>query len=265
MEDYSSYKLDEIQEYYRHSPISDIKSILENGLDPDFAEENLRTETSDKRQKVFYHEGKEGLVTFDCTCRRKFKQLQEFGKVPIGKTMDEYYKEHDGEDRVYLKFVGNNIVNEQNNNIDRFADACTSQKIPPQNIRVCLLKDNATGNISYRREDVVRYMMSICSIEDIKTKHTLDDRLMSQLEEYYADRQDEMLDLQQYTLEEMDLQKFYEQYVDLAKSKIFTQEEIGKTTVNISTTQKDMAKRKIQIDERSINEIQNEKHEEQFR
>ena len=61
----------EKQEYYRHSPISDIESIMVNGLDPVLAEEDLRTETSEERKKVFYSEGKEGVVTFDCTCRRK--------------------------------------------------------------------------------------------------------------------------------------------------------------------------------------------------
>ena len=117
--------------------------------------------------------------------------------------MDEYYQERDGEDRIYIKFEADNIVNEQEDNIDRFADACTSQKIPAQNIKVCVLRNNSTGKITYRREDIVTYMMSACSIEDIKSKYLLDDRLSNQLEEYYADRQAEVMDLTEYTLEEM--------------------------------------------------------------
>ena len=210
-----------------------------NGLDPDLAEEDLRTETSDKRKKVFYSEGKEGVVTFDCTCRRKYRQWQKHGRVPDGMSMDEYYQERDGDDRIYIKFETDNIVNEQEDNIDRFADACTSQKIPAQNIKVCVLRNNSTGKITYRREDIVTYMMSACSIEDIKSKYLLDDRLSNQIEEYYADRQAEVMDLTEYTLEEMELQRFYEQYIATTKNKIFTQEEIGKSTVNVSTTQKD--------------------------
>ena len=238
------------------------KSIMVNGLDPDLAEEDLRTETSDKRKKVFYSEGKEGVVTFDCNCRRKYRQWQKHGRVPDGMSMDEYYQERDGEDRIYIKFEADNIVNEQEDNIDRFADACTSQKIPAQNIKVCVLRNNSTGKITYRREDIVTYMMSACSIEDIKSKYLLDDRLSNQLEEYYADRQAEVMDLTEYTLEEMELQQFYEQYIATTKNKIFTQEEIGKSTVNVSTAQKDTSKSKIQMDERALSELQNAKQQE---
>ncbi len=252
----------EKQEYYRHSPISDIESIMVNGLNPDLAEADLRTETSDERKKVFYSEGKEGVVTFDCTCRRKYRQWQEQGRAPEEMSMDEYYQERDGEDRIYIKFEADNIVNEQDDNIDRFADACTSRNIPAQNIKVCVLKNNSTGNITYRREDIVTYMMSACPIEDIKSKYLLDDRLSNQLEEYYKDRQTEVMDLTEYTLEEMELQQFYEQYIAMTKNKIFTQEEIGKATVNVPTTQKDKSKREIQRDERALSELQNVKQQE---
>lgn len=182
--------------------------------------------------------------------------------VLVEENMDEYYQERDGEDRIYIKFEADNIVNEQEDNIDRFADACTSQKIPAQNIKVCVLRNNSTGKITYRREDIVTYMMSACSIEDIKSKYLLDDRLSNQIEEYYADRQAEVMDLTEYTLEEMELQRFYEQYIATTKNKIFTQEEIGKSTVNVSTTQKDTSKSKIQMDERALSELQNAKQEE---
>ena len=125
-----------------------------------------------------------------------------------------------------------------------------------------MLRNNSTGKITYRREDIVTYMMSACSIEDIKSKYLLDDRLSNQLEEYYADRQAEVMDLTEYTLEEMELQQFYEQYIAMTKNKIFTQEEIGKSTVNVSTTQKDTSKSKIQMDERALSELQNAKQQE---
>ena len=60
----------------------------------------------------------------------------------------------------------------------------------------------------------------------------------------------------------MELQQFYEQYIAMTKNKIFTQEEIGKSTVNVSTTQKDTSKSKIQMDERALSELQNAKQQE---
>ena len=46
------------------------------------------------------------------------------------------------------------------------------------------------------------------------------------------------------------------------ETKIFTQEEIGKATVNVPTTQKDKSKREIQMDERKLSELQNAKQQE---
>ena len=48
----------------------------------------------------------------------------------------------------------------------------------------------------------------------------------------------------------------------MTKNKIFTQEEIGKSTVNVPTTQKDTSKSKIQMDERALSELQNAKQQE---
>ena len=46
------------------------------------------------------------------------------------------------------------------------------------------------------------------------------------------------------------------------RKRVFTQEEIGKSTVNVSTTQKDTSKSKIKMDERALSELQNAKQQE---
>lgn len=198
---------------FRHSPISDIKSIMKNGLDPDKSKSNLRQYTADERQKVFYSEGMEGVITFDCTCQRKYKQMQEQGKVPSNITMDEFYREQDKEERVYLMFDGYGVINEQEDNSDRFADAYTSNRIPADKIKVCVLSNSKTGEISFKREDIIRYMKIICSIDDIKGKYQLDDRLEEQLAQYYEDTNIGTNEFADFELQEIGIEEFYKYYV----------------------------------------------------
>ncbi len=245
-------------EYYRHSPISDLKSIMVNGLNPDKAKSNLRDYTSDERQKVFYSEGKEGAITFDCNTRSKFKQMQEQGKVPLEYTMDSYYKKvHDkGQDRVYLKIKGIELENEQNNNDDRYADACTSQTIPPENIFVCVLKNPKTGEITYRREDIIKYMMSQCTVQDIENKYTIDDKQKQKLVNHYNEMKDEIQKFSEYEMMEIGIEQFYQMVYTILPS------EIGKATLDISTKSKDNAQERLQKDENQITQEGQKKSEE---
>ncbi len=246
------YRLDEEKkklplEYYRHSPINDLESIMKNGLNPSEANSNLRQYTSDERQKVFYSEGKEGAITFDCNSRSKFKQMQEQGKVPSEYTMDSFYRNHDkGQDRVFLKIHDIELNNEQNDNMDRFADACTSQIIPSQNISVCVLVNPQTGEITYRREDVIKYMMSQCTVQDIENKHAIDDRQKHKLINQYTEMQDEIKKFSKYEMMEIGIEEFYQMIYTISPN------EIGKATINTPTNSKDNAQKRQQEDEQQI-------------
>lgn len=235
-------------EYYRHSPIRDLESIMANGLNPDKAKSDLRNYTSDERQKVFYCEGKEGAITFDCNSRSKFKQMQEQGKMPLEYTMDSYYRAvHDkGQDRVYLKIKGIELENEQNDNDDRYADACTSQTIPSENIFVCVLKNPKTGEITYRREDIIKYMMSQCTVEDIENKYAIDDRQKQKLINQYTEMQDEIQKFSKYEMMEIGIEQFYQMIYTILPN------EIGKATINIPTNSKDNAQQRQKEDEQQI-------------
>lgn len=239
-------------EYYRHSPISDLESIMENGLNPDKAKSDLRDYTSDERQKVFYSEGKEGTITFDCNSKSKFKQMQEQGKMPLEYTIDSYYKKvHDkGQDRVYLKIKGIELENEQNDNADRYADACTSQTIPPENISVCVLKNPKTGEITYRREDIIKYMMSQCTVQDIENKYAIDDRQKEKLINQYTEMQDEIQKFSMYEMMEIGIEQFCQMIYTISPN------EIGKATINTPTNSKDNAKSQVQRDDQILQQAQ---------
>ena len=216
-------------EYYRHSPISDLKSIMTNGLNPDKAKSNLRGYISDQRQKVFYSEGKEGAITLDCNFRSKFKQTKdkqsEFynKKAEEYETMDAFLKANDkGQERVFLKIKDMELINEQNiNQEDRYADAYTSKTIPPDKIYVCVLKNPKTGDITHRREDVIKYMMSVCSVKDIKTKYQINEIQEQKLNNQYNEMKDEIQKFAEYEMVEMEIEDFYKKYV-LSKEKTST-------------------------------------------
>ncbi len=209
--------MNENLEYYRHSPISDLQSIMLFGLNPDKAKSNLRGLISDGRQKVFYSEGKEGVIICDCGFRNKFKQVKNKQsdfydeRAEEYETMDDFLKANDkGQDRVFLKIKDMELINEQDiNKEDRYADAYTSQTIPPEKIYVCLLRNPTTGNMTYRREDVIKYMMSKCSVEDIKKKVPIDEKQEKKLNNQYKEMQDEIQEFAQYEMTEVGIEQFY--------------------------------------------------------
>ena len=132
------------------------------------------------------------------------------GKILLSKDLEDYLG-----DGVYLSFDMNGIKNERN-----FENGCTSQPIASDIINVLLLEDITNGNITYSRFDIIHYMMSTISPEqityygekypdsppfDAATK-----RIQDKVKKYYEENK-EIIDVYRsgsYKLKELSLNEF---------------------------------------------------------
>ena len=173
----------------------------------------------DDQVKVFFSEGYEGAtalyVDFSIVYRKaKEKEItlddDLKGKILLSKDLEDYLG-----DGVYLSFDMNGIKNERN-----FENGCTSQPIASDIINVLLLEDITNGNITYSRFDIIHYMMSTISPEqityygekypdsppfDAATK-----RIQDKVKKYYEENK-EIIDVYRsgsYKLKELSLNEF---------------------------------------------------------
>ena len=112
-------------------------------------------------------------------------------------------------------------------------------------------------------------MLAVNPIENFKGGN---ERHKEEIRKYYEERSEELaeFDINEYSLQYMDLEKFFEQYIakrkepitpstTLSKESLFLPREIGKATVNVPTIQKDESKKKVQTAEKTLEEAQEAK------
>lgn len=242
----------EQQWYYHHTRVSDLQSILQNGLE-------VRNGTycqaiKDKKTKVFFSEGMEGAIAMASAFQNKF-DYKKMGTKWEDKTLEDLLGE-----RVFLRFSAEGIENESEQGNFAFADGWTSQGIEPQKLKVCILKNIKTGEISYQRDDILKYMIATNPIEFFKNGN---ERQKDEIKKYYEKRSEELAEfnMEDYSLEDMDLDKFYEQYIieqdiTATNNSLFSLSEIGIATINCPTEQKDNAQKRVLHDEKSLESIQ---------
>lgn len=105
-------------------------------------------------------------------------------------------------------------------------------------------------------------MLAVNPIESFKGEN---ERHKEEIRRYYEERSEELaeFDINEYSLEDMDLDKFFEQYIarrresitpstTLSKEILFSPREIGKATVNVPAIQKDTAKKQVEKDENMV-------------
>ena len=238
------------QYLYHHTRVVDLESILKNGLE---VRNGVHSQAvKDPKTKVFFSEGMEGAIAMASAFQHNFDYMKS-GTEWEDKTLEDFLEE-----RVFLRFSSDGIENESDKGDFAFSDGWTSQGIPPEQLKVCLLKNIKTGEISYQKDDILKYMLAVNPIENFKGGN---ERQKEEIKRYYEDRSKELaeFDINEYTLEDMDLDKFFEQYIEkrkepitpnttLSKESLFSQQEIGKATVNASIESKDKAKTQIQQD-----------------
>ena len=173
----------------------------------------------DDQVKVFFSEGYEGAIALYVDFSIVYRKAKEKeitldddlkGKILLSKELEDYLG-----DGVYLSFDMNGIKNERN-----FENGCTSQPIVSDIINVLLLEDITNGNITYSRFDIIHYMMSTISPEqityygekypdsppfDAATK-----RIQDKVKKYYEENK-EIIDVYRsgsYKLKELSLNEF---------------------------------------------------------
>ena len=191
------------QYLYHNTHVYSLKSILEFGLK--VANGKMSKAINDKKVKVFFSEGIEGAIAMAENFKRNFEYMKK-GTEWEYKSLEDFLEE-----RVFLRFWSDDIINENTGDFS-FADGYTSQEIPPNKLKVCVLKNIQTGKISYQRDDILKYMLATHPFEKFKNGN---DKHKSDIAKYYEERLEELsnFDSKIYILEDMDLDKFYEQYI----------------------------------------------------
>ena len=199
------------QYYYHHTRVEDLQSILQKGLE---IRNGIYSQAiKDHKKKVFFSEGMEGAIAMASAFQRKFDYMKT-GTDWEDKTLEDLLGE-----RVFLRFSSEGVANESDKGDYAFADGWTSQGIEPQRLKVCILKNIRTGEISYQRDDILKYMLATNPIENFKNGN---ERRKAEIKRYYEKRSEELakFDIADYSLEDMDLDKFYEQYIAKRKETI---------------------------------------------
>lgn len=149
---------------YHMTKLDYLDSINQFGLLPRSGDNSRLIQ--DDQVKVFFSEGYEGAIALYVDFSIVYRKAKEKeitldddlkGKILLSKDLEDYLG-----DGVYLSFDMNEIKNERN-----FENGCTSQPIVSDIINVLLLEDITNGNITYSRFDIIHYMMSTISPEQI--------------------------------------------------------------------------------------------------
>lgn len=222
--------------------LSRANKIREQGLIPRI-EENSEA-LKDTSSKVSFSDGRYAAAYLFANFYNVYKQIKSgkrtaqnsntsqemIDKIKKTSSFEEYLK-----DGIYLIFDGTNIENTGGNNghINPF-DAGTKEKIAPENLKVCLLKNEETGEISYSKYDYALYLM--CSLTKEEMAKMPDDNI----EEYKNDHLGETLKFLQgsYTEMHIPLNEFCKIYHDKIlqaekseKAQKISLQDIGKETV----------------------------------
>ena len=202
---------------YHMTKLDYLDSINQFGLLPRSGDNSRLIQ--DDQVKVFFSEGYEGAIALYVDFSIVYRKAKEKeitldddlkGKILLSKDLEDYLG-----DGVYLSFDMNGIKNERN-----FENGCTSQPITSNIINVLLLEDITNGNITYSRFDIIHYMMSTISPEqityygekypdsppfDAATK-----RIQDKVKKYYEENK-EIIDVYRsgsYKLKELSLNEF---------------------------------------------------------
>ncbi len=202
---------------YHMTKLDYLDSINQFGLLPRSGDNSRLIQ--DDQVKVFFSEGYEGAIALYVDFSIVYRKAKEKeialdddlkGKILLSKDLEDYLG-----DGVYLSFDMNGIKNERN-----FENGCTSQPIASDIINVLLLEDITNGNITYSRFDIIHYMMSTISPEqityygekypdsppfDAATK-----RIQDKIKKYYEENK-EIIDVYRsgsYKLKELSLNEF---------------------------------------------------------
>lgn len=227
---------------YHMTSLDRVRSISVSGLTPKNGD-NSKT-VNDEKIKVFFSEGMTGAVALYADLQKHYDDIKagNVGKTPADRVQavneSTSLEEYLGGDGVYFLFDGTDVENEKN-----FMDGCTEQSISPENLQVCLLKNNATNTVSYSRYDIIKYMMSKVPAEsihytgkDVKPEEVdnATNAIQTNVKKFYEKNKSEINAFRagDYTLENIPLREFCDKYLAV-QDCIVTGQNIGKYTMSL--------------------------------
>lgn len=230
-----------MKKYYHMASLDKVRSISNIGLVPTDEECSKINEANEK--KVNFSEGMTGVVAKYANCQKHYDLIKSgvsggikpdiVEHVKTTKSMQEYLGEG-----IYFIFDGENVENEKN-----FMDGETDKEIESENLNVCLLKNNETGEVTYSRFNIVHYMMSKVPVETINYSGTdaSEDKAEKKIEiirqdvsNYIKKHENEINTYKygNYTLENIPVKSFCMQYL-FQKGDSMSGQTLGKATMDL--------------------------------
>lgn len=229
-----------MKKYYHMTSLDKVRSISNIGLMPDEEDNKL---TSDIENKVSFSEGMTGVVAKYANCQKHYDLIKSGvvggvepdveQEIKITDSMQDYLG-----DGVFIIFDGENVENEKN-----FMDGATDTSIDSENLQVCILKNNETGETTYSRFNIVHYMMAKVPLETINYTgiDVSEDKVEKKTEvirqdvsNYVKEHEDEIniYKYGDYTLENIPVKSFCMQYL-FQKGDTMSGQTLGKATMDL--------------------------------
>ena len=200
---------------YHFTKLNRAYQIEKKGLEPRI--EGNSKAINDNDPKISFSDGKIATAGLFANFYDVYMAMNEGKRNPTDKKVisSKNIEDYLGEG-IYLMFDGTNIENTGGNkgHINPF-DAATTKSIPPEALKVCVLRDNS-GNIHYSQYDYIKYIIANLTGEDYSQLQQMDkdNIILKCIEEYKKNYKDELEHFSQdeYTPESMTLADFCKTY-----------------------------------------------------
>lgn len=229
-----------MKKYYHMASLDKVRSISNMGLMPNEEDNKF---TNDIENKVSFSEGMTGVVAKYANCQKHYDLIKSgvvggikpdvAQEINTTDNMQEYLG-----DGVFIIFDGENVENEKN-----FMDGVTDSSIDSENLQVCILRNNETGEVTYSRFNIVHYMMAKVPVETINYTgiDASEDKAEKKLEairqdvsNYVKNHEEEINTYKygNYTLENIPVKSFCMQYL-FQKGDSISGQALGKATMDL--------------------------------
>lgn len=173
----------------------------------------------DKKPKISFSDGKVGVIGMFFEIQRVYTEFKTGQRFPDPDDPEqlEYYQQAIKSDSledflgngVYLLFDGTGIENEGGNcgDKDNFYDASTTKTIQPNKLRVGLVRDDDTKEVSYSMYDYIDYLMATASSEEIEI---LEPKMKRTMASYVNEHSEDISKFRSgnFSLQEVDIDTF---------------------------------------------------------
>lgn len=245
-------------------------SIRETGLTPRI-EDNSKA-VKDSSDKVSFSDGRYAAAALMANFYRVYTDIKT-GKREKDKTdpdlekrviASESFEDFLG-DGMYFIFDGTDIENTGGNkgHINPF-DAGTKESIEPNKLKVCMLRNEQTGELSYSKFDFAQYLMMNLTQDDYSK---MPDELIGDIEYYKENHTDEMNRFKnsEYSLEFMTLDEFCQVYKkeideDIKKQEAKSSKDISMKDVVKNAISKGIATEQVEQMDRVQNTLSHERN-----